>query len=242
MDISIVIPAYNESTKIVADIKAASEFLCNNQLSGEIIIVDDGSGDGTTRFARKTAAELPAEIKHQVIANKEHKGKGYAVRTGINAADGKFIMYADSGKCVPYDNILTGLKILKKDECDIAHGSRKLSESKITMPQTLYRRICSRIFHRISIHFIGIPAELTDTQCGFKIYKGETAHQLYNDCQTDGFMFEIEIILRAIKKGFRIKEFAITWSCDRDSRLKPSRSIWKVISELKVIKKASKTF
>lgn len=242
MDISIVIPAHNESKKIATDIEAASAFLKKNHLIGEVIVVDDNSGDGTAEAARKAANALGSEVKVHVISNNKHKGKGYAVRTGVKAAGGTYIMYADSGSCVPYDNMLAALQLLKNDECDIAHGSRKLSESRIIKPQTLYRRICSRIFHWISIHFMGIPARFTDTQCGFKVYKGDVARQLYNDCQTDGFMFEIEIILRALKKGYRIKEFAITWSCDRDSRLNPSRSVWKVISELKVIKKASKTF
>ena len=81
-----------------------------------------------------------------------------------------------------------------------------------------------------------IPPELTDTQCGFKIYKGDIARHLYSECITDGFMFDIEIIIRAQKEGYRIKEFPINWSCDRDSRLSPTRSWWRVLSELMTIK------
>jgi dolichyl-phosphate beta-glucosyltransferase len=81
-----------------------------------------------------------------------------------------------------------------------------------------------------------IPAEFTDTQCGFKIYKGDVARQLYGECATDGFAFEIEIIMRAQKKGYRIKEFPIDWTCDRDSRLSPTRSFWRILLELITIK------
>jgi hypothetical protein len=83
-----------------------------------------------------------------------------------------------------------------------------------------------------------IPSEFTDTQCGFKIYKGDVARKLYSQCVTDGFMFDVEIIMRAQKQGYRIKEFPVEWTCDRDSRLSPRRSLWKVISELISIKRA----
>ena len=83
-----------------------------------------------------------------------------------------------------------------------------------------------------------IPPELTDTQCGFKIYKGDVARHLYGECMTDGFAFDIEIIIRAGKEGYRIKEFPIDWTCDRDSRLSPTRSSWRVLSELLKIKRS----
>jgi hypothetical protein len=83
-----------------------------------------------------------------------------------------------------------------------------------------------------------IPSELTDTQCGFKIYRGDVARQLYGESVTDGFAFDIEIIMRAQKEGYRIKEFPLQWSCDRDSRLSPTRSFWQVFSELRAIKQA----
>jgi hypothetical protein len=82
-----------------------------------------------------------------------------------------------------------------------------------------------------------IPSELTDTQCGFKIYQGDVARHLYGESVTDGFAFDIEIIMWAQKEGYRIKEFPLQWSCDRDSRLSPTRSVWHVLSELKTIKR-----
>jgi hypothetical protein len=82
-----------------------------------------------------------------------------------------------------------------------------------------------------------IPAEFTDTQCGFKIYKGDVGRHLYGECITDGFTFDIEIIMRAQKEGYIIKEFPIDWTCDRDSRLSPTRSSWSVLSELLTIRR-----
>jgi len=236
VDLSIVIPAYEESDKISRDIKEAAAFLQKNHLTGEIIVVDDGSSDNTAESAKNT--KIPSEIPLKVIRLDCNRGKGYAVRTGIMQTNGEYVIFADSGCCVPYENVLSGLKLLKGGECDIAHGSRKLKESQIQRRQGLYRRICSAFFHWFVIFIVKIPSELTDTQCGFKIYRGDIGRALYRRCTIDGFMFDVEIIMRAIKQGFRIKEFPIEWTCDRDSRLTPARSLWRIFSELLIIKRS----
>lgn len=235
MDLSIVIPAYNESKKIERDIMEASGFLASNHLIGEIIIVDDGSQDNTSQIAQKY--KIPSEVKLKVLRYDNHRGKGYAVRKGIEQTTGKYVMFADSGCCVPYKDTLIGLELIKKGECEIAHGSRKMSGCHIEKPQNIYRRICSKIFHLFVIHDMKIPAEFTDTQCGFKIYKGDIAKKLYSQCQTDGFVFDIEIITLAQKEGYRIKEFPIDWTCDPDTRLSPSRSSWQILKDLLQIRK-----
>ena len=234
MDISIVIPVFNESEKIGADIEVASAFLESNHLTGEIIIVDDSSGDGTSEAAKSVTVPLTVEL--EVIRYDEHRGKGHAVRTGIKKTSSDYVMFADSGCCVPYGYVLDGLKLLKSGACDIAHGSRKLPESKIERPQGWYRRICASVFRWVIHRSMKIPSELADTQCGFKIYRGDVARELYEKCVTDGFMFDLEIIMRAEKQGYHIKEFPIEWTCDRDSRLSPARSLWRVLRELITIK------
>jgi len=238
MNLSIVIPVFEESKKIGADIEAAAMFLKDNHLAGEIIVVDDGSRDNTAEVAKKPDTPIPQGISLKVIRYDDHRGKGYAIRTGIKQTSGEYVMFADSGCCVPYENILDGLKLLKSGACDIAHGSRKLRESKIQKPQGWYRRLCAVIFHWFVVYGMKIPSEFTDTQCGFKIYRGDVAQKLYAQCITDGFMFDVEIILRALKQNYRIKEFFIEWACDRDSRLSPMRSLRCVLSELKTIKQA----
>ncbi len=236
MDLTIVIPAFNESKKIARDIIAAANFLQTNTLAGEIIVVDDGSSDDTSEKAKQTV--VPPGINLNVIRYNEHHGKGYAVRRGIEQSSGKYVMFADSGSCVPYENALKGLELLKTDLCDIAHGSRKMSGRHIVQAQGLLRRIYSGLFRRFIIWFMKIPAELTDTQCGFKIYKGDIARDFYGRCITDGFSFDVEIILRAQLQGCRIKEFPVDWTCDIDSRLSPARSAGKIISELLIIRSA----
>jgi len=236
MDLSIIIPVLNESKKIRNDILAASEFLLKNKIMGEIIIVDDGSSDDTAEIAK--TVEVGSDINLQVLNQVNHRGKGFAVKTGVMKSIGKFVLFVDSGLCVSLDHILIGLKLLQGENCDIAHGSRFLEQSKIIRPHLPSRRISSALFRSIFKTLLKLPSELTDTQCGFKIYKGDVARQLYESCITDGFMFDIEIILRAKKHNLRIKEFPIEWRADLDSRLSQVRMPVNMLSELIKIKRA----
>jgi len=208
MDLSIVIPAFEEGEKIGRDVKAAAEFLRANRLTGEILVVDDGSSDGTK------------------------------MRTGMKETTGLYAMFADCGLCIPYGNVLQGLEMLRDNACDIAHGSRRHIESDILQDQPWHRRLFSRMFKATVRTMLGVPPELTDTQCGFKIYRGDVARELYGQCISDGFMFDIEVILRAQKKGYRIAEFPVEWACDRDSRLSVTRTPWPVLAELHTLKRA----
>jgi dolichyl-phosphate beta-glucosyltransferase len=235
MYLSIVIPAYNEAKKIAQDITSAARFLQKNSLSGEIIIVDDGSRDNTNKAAENTP--VPSPIALEVLRIDHNRGKGYAVRKGIKKSQGRYVMFADSGCCIPYEETLRGLDMIQKDICDIAHASRKMQGTHILKKQSLYRRLCSKLFHWFIVYDFRSLTTLTDTQCGFKIYKGDIARNLYNSCITDGFMFDVEIVIRAIKQGYRIKEFPVDWTCDRDSRLSPLRTSWHVLSELIRIKR-----
>ena len=238
MDLSIVIPAFEESRKIARDIKAAAEFLGANALTGEIIVVDDGSQDDTAEVAREV--RVPREVGCHVIRYAEHRGKGYAVRTGVKASTGQYIMFADCGLCIPYGNVLQGLEMLRAGSCDMAHGSRRLIESDILQDQPWHRRLISRLFKATVRTLLRIPRRLSDTQCGFKIYQGPVARELYGACTTDGFMFDIEIILRALKQGYRIEEFPVEWACDPDSRLSVTRTPWPVLAELRALRRAMK--
>jgi dolichyl-phosphate beta-glucosyltransferase len=238
MNLSIIIPVFEEQNKIARDIGAAAEFLTGNDLAGEIIVVDDGSRDATAAVAGSVAMAPGAKL--QVIRYEQNKGKGCAVRTGILASQGDYVMFADSGLCVPYQNALRGLSLLQSGVCEIAHGSRKLCDSTILKPQAWQRRVSARLFRGLALYWMKIPRHLTDTQCGFKIYRGEVARELYGECRTDGFMFDIEIVLRALRQGYRIQEFPIMWTCDRDSRLSLARSPLQIFSEMKMIKNVLK--
>jgi dolichyl-phosphate beta-glucosyltransferase len=236
MDLSIVIPALNESRKIEADIRAAADFLNDYDLTGEIIIVDDGSRDGTTVIAEKVNITETGVAK-KVIYYPVHRGKGYALRTGIMDSEGDYVLFADSGLNIPYKYAMDGYLMLKSGKYQLAHGSRKLPASLIIRKQNLFRRISSRIFRLLVIRYIHLPYRLSDTQCGFKLYQGNCARTLYAASQSDGFMIDIEIILLAFRHQYKICEFPVEWRCDPDSRLHPLLNMHQNIKELRAIKK-----
>jgi dolichyl-phosphate beta-glucosyltransferase len=239
MKLSIVIPAFNESAKIGRDIESACEFLRKNSFDGEVVVSDDGSSDTTADTAQTAGDKYRGKITVAIIRDNHHHGKGYAVRSGIMQTTGDYVIFTDSGSCVPMDNALRGLELLKTGKCDIAHGSRRLSGTHILKDRGIYRRTCSLLLHWFVIRMMKLPPKLTDTQCGFKIYRGDIARQLYGQCQTDGFMFDIEIIRRAFNRNYKIAEFPIDWTCDLDSRLSPTKSSWRILSELLKIRKAT---
>jgi len=238
MDLSIIIPVYNEGNKIDKDIQLAAQFLHLSNISGEIIISDDGSTDDTVNLLEKIRNKLHIPLK--IIANKDHRGKGHAVKSGILKAQGKLALFIDSGACVPYDDILPGIDMINKGQCEIAHGSRFLKNSLIARKKQWYRRLMSYAFRMFIQIWAKIPNNLTDTQCGLKIYKREVAHELYRQCITEGFMFDVEIILRAAKAGYKIEEFPISWTADLDSRLSVTTTFFQMLSELARIKKKIK--
>jgi dolichyl-phosphate beta-glucosyltransferase len=236
MDLSVVIPVFNEARKIRRDIMAASRFLSGQGMTGEIIVVDDGSGDRTAQIARETVVDEGVLLR--ITGYKEHQGKGKAVRTGIMAAGSDVIMFIDSGSCVPFENINRGLALLKSGTCELAHGSRFLTESLITRPRKPHRVMVSYLFRRYVRLISRVNGDLTDTQCGLKIYPGDIAHELYAACSADGFLFDIEVILRARLKGYRIREFPIEWTSDPDSRLSLCRTFLNILPEMRGIRKA----
>jgi dolichyl-phosphate beta-glucosyltransferase len=235
-ELSIVIPAYNEAHKVAKDVAAASRFLTDHGIVGEVIVSDDGSRDGTAETARGCA--VPAGVVLRVLAQEVNRGKGAAVRAGVGASAGRYVLFADSGVCIPYDEAMRGLTLLRAGKCEIAHASRKRSDSVIVNPQPLHRRMLSRVFRFAADVYLGVPYRLTDTQCGFKLYRGDVGRTLYAQCQTDGFLFDLEIIHRARRLGARIAEFPVTWSCDPDTRLHAGRTAVRTIVELRGIRRA----
>jgi dolichyl-phosphate beta-glucosyltransferase len=205
MDISIIIPALNEEAKIARDIEAASVFMNENGLKGEIIVVDDGSLDQTT--AKASSVKVTGSVRLKVIRNDHRMGKGYSVRRGILESSGIYVMFADAGLVVPFKCALTGLGLIKSGACEIAHGSRKTEGTVIARKSSFRRRLSSLVFNLITRLLLGLPSWMRDTQCGFKVYKGDVARKVYAEAKCDGFAFDLEIIVLAIKNGIKTCEF-----------------------------------
>ena len=129
------------------------------------------------------------------------------------------------------------MSLMQSGTCDIAHASRRRPGSVIRHDAGLKRNILSFAFRTIIPKIMGIRSLLTDSQCGFKMYRGPIARELYSACRSDGFMFDIEIILRAEKKGYTIKEFPVEWTADHDTRIRIGHTAGRMIGELLAIKR-----
>lgn len=228
IDLSIVIPAYKEAAKLEQDVAAAADFLARSKREGEIIVVDDGSPDATAKAARALQPRYPSL---RVVSYSRNRGKGHAVAYGVLHSRGRIIMFADVGLCVPYDIATLGITMLELRMCDIAHGSRRMRGS-IRRAQPLYRRLGSRVYALVIHTLMGVPRYVSDTQCGFKLYRADTAKELYSELLTDGFMFDVEIILRALRGRARILEFPVLWSNDADTRYDPVAGTLRNLREL----------
>jgi len=231
LDLSIIIPVFNEHTKVVQDIQQASEFLAASGLKGEILIVDDGSTDQSSEVASQ--APVPESVTCRVMTLETNCGKGHAVKTGIIASKGRHILFADSGCCIPFAQARIGMDLILQKGCVLAVGSRRHPQSIIHRDQSFKRRVYSRGF-RILLDFL-FPSlrPLHDTQCGFKVFEGDIARQLFAEATLQGFLFDIDIILLAQSKGHKVCEFPIEWTCDPDSRLSANRHTAEILREIR---------
>jgi dolichyl-phosphate beta-glucosyltransferase len=234
MYLSIVLPAWNEAIKIADDIGELAQYSKDINFSIELIIVDDGSDDHTAQLVEEVT--VPDSLEIRAISYTPHRGKGYAVRKGISESCGDYVMFMDSGQNVPVKFVNSGLKLIEQKECDILIGSRYLPESVIKKRLIWYRRIISNMFRIFVKWYLTIPVFLTDTQCGFKFFRGDIARELFKQSMSDGFIFDLEIILLATEKNYKICEFPIEWTCDRDSRLSLIRSFIPIFREIRRLK------
>ncbi len=235
MDVSIVIPAFNEAGKIVRDVEEAVRFFEGEGLSGEVIVADDGSTDGTSAAAR--SAKVPPTVRFETVRLERNTGKGFALKAGILASSGAVVVFADSGTCVPYGDALPWIRRIRDGELEVAMASRRLEQTVIRRDRPLARRIMGRAFHLAAVAIVGLPRRITDSQCGFKIFSGEVARRLFAGLETPGFLFELEIIIKALRLGYRVEEFPMTWTCDLDTRVRPASQARAIVRELFAVRR-----
>ncbi len=206
LDISVVIPAYDEEKRIDECLRRVTAFLSLKDWEWEVIVSSDGSVDKTEEIVR-SYIEKRTDGRLKYISA-PHAGKGAAARRGILAAEGNFILLTDADLSAPIKEVDKLVSALEGG-CDIAIGSRAIREKGCDVQQSPKRWLAGRIFN-ILVRTIVIKG-FKDTQCGFKCFKKEVAHTLSRAQTLDTFCFDIELLCLAKKMGCKVKEVPVMW-------------------------------
>ena len=224
--VSIVVPAYNEAARILSTLDAMQAHLDTTGLTYEILVVADGD-DGT----RERVAERGCrDDRVRVSGSRTRRGKGRGVRLGVEQARGDVIGFVDADYKTPIEEMDKLLPWLDQG-FDLVIGSRALADSQIVVRQPRYRQIGSKVF-ALGMHAIVGLREISDTQCGFKFFRGDVARDLFGRQRIDGYMFDVEILHLALRSGYRLKEVGVVWQDDNDSRLDLVAGNWRNLKDL----------
>jgi dolichyl-phosphate beta-glucosyltransferase len=215
--LSVIVPVLNEEDCIEHFLEQVSRRLDAWGLAWEIVVVDDGSDDGTVvRVENWAAAEPRVRLVRQ-----DHGGKGAAIRSGMLAAQGSWRFMADADLSVAPDDWSVFLDAAREpDAADVIVGSREAPGAE-RIGETLARHLIGRAFNRL-VQVLAIRG-LNDTQCGFKLLSAEAAVMLFPHLTVEGFAFDVELLFLARRSGFRIREVGVVWTCRRESRVRVSR-------------------
>jgi dolichyl-phosphate beta-glucosyltransferase len=213
VDVSLIVPAFNEVSRIQQTIGESIDYLRGRGYSYEVIVAADG-GDGTRELVREMAKADPGI---SVIGRAERSGKGRGVREAIALARGSIVGYLDADNKVPIQEFEKIAERLN-DGYEFVIGSRAMPESNVEKSQPLYRRLGSRGFRIVLSAVVGLR-EISDTQCGFKFFSNRAAKLIFNHQKIDGYMFDVEILVLAKRLGIQIAQVPIRWRDDGDSRL-----------------------
>jgi len=223
--ISIVVPAFNESRRIADSLRQVRDFLGRAGLSSEILVVNDGSTDGTAEIVRRFELE-GVRLIHQP----ENRGKGYSVRTGVLMATGTYVLFTDADLSTPIDELQKLYDIAEREPADIVIGSRAIDRRSIERHQPRFREIGGIVFNRIVR--VGMGLKLYDTQCGFKLFHRARTRSIFEKQTIDRFGFDPEILFLAARSGLRIREVSVRWSHADDTKVQVIRDGLRMIGDL----------
>lgn len=232
--LSVVIPTYNEESRIISTLEQTVGYLQVQNFSWEIIVVDDGSKDQTAKKVQEFIATHPEVI---ILSNPRNNGKGYVVRQGVLESKGKYVLFSDADLSTPIQEVKKLLFILEKG-CDVAIGSRNIKNSGVTVVCPLGRQFVGETFNFL-VRLLIIPG-IRDTQCGFKCFRREVAYDLFGRQKMKGFSFDVEILYLAKLSGYSIEEVPVNWWYASSSKVNVFKDSLKMFRDVLEIRRRVK--
>ena len=224
--LSVVVPAYQEEGRLSGTVEAIHEFLTARGYDAELIVVDDGSRDRTSSLLAGLAHRFP--LLRPIRFERNH-GKGFAVRAGILAATREAVLFSDADLSTPMTDIDRLWKEYDRG-CDVVIASRRAPGARLPGRQPLHRRGMGRVFN-VLVSLLGVRG-FQDTQCGFKLFRTVMARQIFRRVITQGFAFDVEVLLRARERGCRIAEVGVTWTDRPGSKVSALRDSTRMVLEI----------
>ncbi len=234
LKVSLVIPMYNESSIVRNALETYSSYMDKTFDDWELIFVDDGSKDGCGKVINE-ASEKDARIRLE--GYEVNRGKGYAVKTGVLASKGDIVIFTDCDNAYGEETIGRAVEQMTSTGADMLIGSRNLTKDGYE-EYSFIRRFASKLYIKVICIFAGF--KLSDSQCGFKGFKGEVGRKLFKYSEVERFAFDLEIILIAQKAGHTITEMPVKVVNHRESKVHLVRDTLKVLSDLRKMKKRIK--
>ncbi len=220
--LSIVIPVYNEEVRL-KNLPEISQFLKKQSFKSELIVVNDGSTDKTLSLLKKYKNNFP----FQLISYGTNYGKGYALRRGILAAAGEYVLFCDIDLSTPLSELK---KFLQHKHVDVIIGSRKIAGSRVKIRQSALRQHMGEFFTFLSQ--VATQQSISDFTCGFKLLKKEAAKKLFSNSKINRWGFDAEIIFLCKKYGYTLYEIPVEWKNDALTRVKFPQDIIRSFQEL----------
>ena len=205
-ELSIIIPSYNEEARLPATLEHISDYIQKSGRATEVIVVDDGSTDKTSAVAVSFRDKLPTI---RVLSNSVNRGKGYSVRRGMLEAKGNIVLFTDADLSAPIEEADKLLAPIASGN-DVAIGSRALDRSLISTHQSLFREFAGIIFNKVVRLCLRLP--FVDTQCGFKAFRRERCHIIFEQQRIERFGFDPELLYLARHHGLRSVEIPVRWA------------------------------
>jgi glycosyltransferase involved in cell wall biosynthesis len=235
LHLSIVIPAYNEETRIGASLDAILDFLSSQPYPTEVIVVNDGSTDLTAEVVRSHEQDFKAiGIDLRLLTNDPNRGKGYSVKRGVTEARGEIVLFTDADLSSPISEAPKLIQPIQDGEADLVFGSRALDRTLIAIRQPLARDFGGRIFNLLMRVIVRLPFK--DTQCGFKAFRRLQTLPAVKLQRVERFGFDPELLYIAKKQGLRLLEVPVAWSHSEGSRVSFLRDSIKMFADLLAIR------